>query len=85
VPETSWIAVRCFESRPDGRFRFAHSAPWHIRAGDEGIRPKRREIDWIIERVKAEIARSESLLPPAGRAEYQESLRAYEDIARRAR
>jgi peptidoglycan/xylan/chitin deacetylase (PgdA/CDA1 family) len=85
VNETSWIAVRCFEARPNGRFRFAHTAPWHIQHNEELIRPKRQETDWLIGRVKGEIARSEALLPPAGRAEYQESLRAYEEIAKRAR
>ena len=27
---TSWVAVRCFEDRPDGRVRFAHSGPFHV-------------------------------------------------------
>lgn len=85
VDETSWIAVRCFENRPNGRFRFAHTAPWHVQNGNELVRPKRHEIDWLIDRVKTEIARSEALLPPVGREEYQQALQAYEEIARRAR
>ncbi len=85
VGATSWIALRCFESRPNGRFRFAHTAPWHIQLSGEVISPKRAEIDWLIARVKAEIARSEPLLSPEGRAEYQQALRAYEVIAQRVR
>src|SRR5262249_47317109 len=27
---SSWVAVRCFEDRPDGRVRFAHSGPFHV-------------------------------------------------------
>ena len=27
---SSWIAVRVFEDRPDGRIRFAHSSPVHV-------------------------------------------------------
>ena len=79
--ETSWIALRCFESRPNGRFRFAHTAPWHIQHGAEVISPKRAEIDWLVARVTAEIERGERLLSPAGRAEYRQALEAYEAIA----
>ena len=85
VGETSWIAVRCFESRPAGRFRFAHTAPWHIRFDDQPLRPRQQEIDWLISRVENELQRSRELLPPAGVAEYERSLAAYREIARRAR
>ena len=26
----SWVAVRCFEDRPDRRVRFAHTGPWYV-------------------------------------------------------
>ena len=85
VNETSWLAVRCFETRPEGRQRFAHTAAWHIAYGKESIRPRRQEIDWLIARVRAEIERSKDLVPPAGLEEYRQALAVYEEIGKRAK
>ncbi len=82
---TSWVAWRCFEKRPNGRFRFAHTAPWHFEIAGEPIRPRRAQIDWLVERVKDEIARSKTVTPQSLMDEYQRSLEAYEQIAKRAR
>ena len=48
IAETSWIAVRSIQPMPDGRKRFAHTAPWHIKVNGEPIRPRREEIDFLI-------------------------------------
>jgi peptidoglycan/xylan/chitin deacetylase (PgdA/CDA1 family) len=81
----SWIAWRCFEQRPKGRFRFAHTAPWHFEIAGQPLRPRRAEIDWLVERVKEEIARSKSVAPQSLIDDYQRSLEAYEQIAKQAR
>lgn len=85
VPGSGWIAVRCFEEMPAKRVRFAHSSPVHIEVADRPIAPRRAEIDYIIRRVKEEIARNRSVLTPDAIAEFEKSLKTYETIAQRAR
>jgi len=82
---TSWVAARCWEERAGGRVRFAHTAPVFFDVKDDPPRPRRAEIEFLIERVRSEIARSGPLLPPEALAEYQEALGVYEQLARRAR
>ncbi len=37
IDGSSWVAVRCFEDRQDGRVRFAHSGPFRM------LRPSTRK------------------------------------------
>jgi peptidoglycan/xylan/chitin deacetylase (PgdA/CDA1 family) len=85
VEESSWIVLRCFETRPGGRFRFAHTAPWRVEMEGRPLRARRLEADWLVQRVKEEIERSRSLLPAAALEEYQQALQIYERIAQNAR
>jgi len=85
IDESSWIAVRCFEDRPDKRVRFAHSAPFHIDVPGKPLRPRRVEIEYLIKRIETELARNAEVLPPAALEEYQRALRIYQEIARNAR
>lgn len=84
IEGTSWVVVRCFEARGDGRVRFAHSAPFHIAVPGKPLRPRKEEVAFLIKRVKDEIARSEGVLPPVAMAEYREALQTYEAIAKTA-
>jgi hypothetical protein len=85
IEGSSWIAVRCYEDRPDGRVRFAHSSSVHIDLEEKPLRPRRAEVAFLIERVEKEIARSADLLPPEAIAEYRDALRIYKEIAETAR
>ena len=82
---SSWIAVRCWESRGGGRIRFAHTAPWFFDVPGAPLRPRREEIDFLIRSVRQEIGRTSGVLPAEAMAEYQKALAIYEDIAREAR
>ena len=82
---SSWIAWRCFETRPAGRFRFAHTAPWYLNVPDQALRPRRVEVEWLITRVKDEIARSRDIVPRDFLAEYERALKFYESLAASAR
>lgn len=84
IQGTSWLAVRCWEERPGGRMRFAHTAPVWFDAPDAPLRPRKREVEWLLQRTRDEITRSEALLPPEALAEYREALAAYEALARDA-
>jgi len=77
IEGTSWVAVRCFEDRPDGRVRFAHSAPFHVEVPGKPLRPRRVEVDYLIKRVEDQIARSKDILPEAALDEYREALKFY--------
>lgn len=82
---SSWLAVRCFEKRDDGKSRFAHTGPFHMEVAGQPLRPRRVEIDYLIRRVQEQLARSQDVLPARAVAEYREALRIYEKIAERAR
>jgi peptidoglycan/xylan/chitin deacetylase (PgdA/CDA1 family) len=82
--DSSWVAWRCFEKRPGDRFRFAHSAPWHFEVPGKPLRPRRVEAEWLVARVKEEMARSRSVAPESLMADYQRALEIYEQIAKNA-
>lgn len=85
TPETSsWVAWRCFEKRPNDRFRFAHTAPWHFEIPGRPLRPRRAETDWLVANVKAEIARSQGVAPETLLNDYRRALEIYEQLAQRA-
>jgi hypothetical protein len=80
VDSSSWVAVRCFEDRPQGRVRFAHSSPVHMEVAGKPLRPRRVEVEFLSKRVEDQIARSGPWLPAAALAEYQEALRFYQGL-----
>jgi hypothetical protein len=90
IEHSSWIALRCFERRErDGegagdRTFYAHTAPVHIEI-DGPVRPRRREINYLLERMDQEIARNRGVLADAEVAEYEQALAIYREIAKRAR
>ena len=79
------LAWRCIESRPGSRIRFAHTGPWHITQPNAPLRPRRAEAEWLVQRVKEEIQRSESIAPPSLIEDYRRSLARYEELLRQAR
>jgi len=85
VHATTWIAVRCFERLDDGRVRFAHSSPFHVVVKDHPLRPRKVEVEYLIERVEEELERSKGLLPEAAIKEYQEALEVYQKLRETAR
>jgi hypothetical protein len=59
---TSWVAWRCFEHRPAGRFRFARSPPSHFSVSGQPLLPQRSEAEWLVSRVKEEIPRNPGIV-----------------------
>jgi hypothetical protein len=84
VEGSSWLVVRCYESLPKNRVRFAHTAPFHVEVPGKPLRPRPAEIDFLIRRVEEQITRSKDVLPPAALDEYREALRAYQDVKKAA-
>lgn len=85
IDGSSWVAVRCFEDRPDRRVRFAHSAPFHIDVAERPLRPRRAEVDFLIRRVEEQLERNTGVLSEPALEEYREALRAYRKVAELAR
>lgn len=82
---SSWLALRCFESRARDRFRFAHTAPWFAPVSGQPLRPKKQEVEWFIHSVRKELERSAPVLPPEAVQEYRQALSAYEALLPQAR
>ena len=85
LAESSWVAVRSCEVEPDGRTRFAHTAPFHVEMAGALVRPRRREVEYLVGLIRAELARNTGVLPPPALDEYRQALRIYQEIAGRAR
>ncbi len=85
IDHSSWIAVRVFEDRPDGRVRFAHSSPVHIEVPGEPLRPRRAQVDYLVRRMQEEIERNRDVLPEDALQEYREALSVYERLREMAR
>src|SRR5262249_18276895 len=85
VDGSSWLAVRCYERRPDGRVRFAHTAPWHVEVAGKPLRPRKAEVEYLVKRVEEQLRRSVGVLPEAALAEYREGLRGYKELVKTAR
>lgn len=82
---SGWVAVRCWEARPGGRWRFAHTAPWFFDVADAPLQPRRQEVDFLIQRVREELERSRAVLPAEALDEYRQALAAYEKLRAKAR
>jgi len=82
---SSWVAIRCFEDRPDHRVRFAHSGPFYVDVAGRPLRPRKGEVEYLIRRVDTQIQRSAGVIPEPALEEYRSALRAYRTIAETAR
>jgi hypothetical protein len=82
---SGWIAVRVLEDRSDRRIRFAHSSPVHIDVPGQPLRPRRQEAEFLVRRMKEELARNRDVLLPESLQEYRQALAVYEEIAGKAR
>jgi hypothetical protein len=84
LDHSSWVIVRCFEKQPDGRIRFAHSAPVHCEI-DGPVKPKRLEVKYFIDRMKQELVRNRGVLTAEELAEYEKALSIYQKLATQTR
>lgn len=80
---SGWLAIRCFEDAPGGRVRFAHTAPWRVEVASKPLRPSRAEAEFLVARMRDEIARGRETLPPEAMAEYERALAEYRALTTR--
>lgn len=84
LPGSSWMAIRCFESQPDRRIRFAHTAPVFVSRKGTPLTPYRDEVEHFIERIEREISRNRGVISSDALDEYQEALTIYRDLKQRS-
>ena len=80
IERTSWIALRCFEDRPDERPRFAHTAPFHFEVADRPLIPLKQEVEYLIQRVEAEMQRHQGVLSQEAFSDFENALQAYKKL-----
>ena len=78
---SGWIAVRCFEERPGGRLRFAHTGQWTVEIPGKPLLPAPEEKEYLIRRVQGEISRSKSIVSNEAMTEYNAALEHYRNLA----
>ena len=77
IKESSWLAIRSIEPQPDGRRRFAHTAPWYFSVAGKPLAPRREQVEYFISLMDDEISRNREILKPAALAEFEQALRVY--------
>jgi hypothetical protein len=82
VDGSAWLVVRSIENQPDGRKRFAHTAPWHVVAPGKPLRPRRDQVEYFVGLMETEIVRNRPVLKPEALAEFQQALETYRRLAR---
>ena len=81
LPGSSWVAIRGFAKRSaSGDVCFAHTAPVYFDVAGRPLYPTRRQRDYLVMRVRDEIARSRGMLHPVAIREFEEALKTYESI-----
>lgn len=80
IDSSSWLAMRCVQRMPDGRVRFAHTAPWHVEVKGSKLQPRAEEVEYLVSRVKRELERNRDVLSEASLAEFQRALATYERL-----
>ena len=81
VPDDSFVNGE--RPRASTRVRYAHTAPVYFEI-DGPIKPRKREVNYFIQRMEQEIARNTGVLADDEVAEYRKALEIYQKIAERA-
>jgi hypothetical protein len=83
--DSAWVAIRCFQPRDDGRYFYAHTGPVHYASAAAPLRPKVREVRYLLKRVQEEITRNTGVLTEDELAEFKQAERIYKALLERAR
>ncbi len=86
---SGWVAVRCYQQpeqgAPQGKVVFAHTNPVFVDIVSKPLRPRRRDVEYFIQRMEAEIARNTDVLSDEAVAEFRQAKAMYETILEQAR
>ena len=85
VEGTGWVAVRCFEDLPRDKVSFAHTNPVYIDVPNAPLRPRKKRVQFFVQRMEEEIQRNTGILPEDAVDEFRYAKKVYEDILATAR
>lgn len=68
-----------FAKTPDGRPRFAHTAPIYVEVEGKPVTPRLLEADYLLKRVEAEIERNEKTISKEALAEFEKAAEFYRE------
>ncbi|MEY3172414.1 MAG: hypothetical protein RLZZ436_327 [Planctomycetota bacterium] len=74
---SGWLAVRCFEQLSGGKVSFAHSNPIFLDNPQKPVLPKRREVEYLVQRMDAELQRNASVLSAEALEEFRRAREIY--------
>jgi len=74
------VALRAIRQSESGRVQFAHTAPWFVDIRGTQLLPKRVQIDFLIQRMKDELARNQEVLEDDSLDEFRQALEVYETL-----
>lgn len=82
---SGWLAVRCFEQTPDDKVCFAHTNPVFIDVPNQPVRPRKDRVQFLVDRMDAEIRRNDGILDDTALAEFRQARQIYADLLQQAR
>lgn len=89
LPSSGWLALRCFEQSPadapPGKVVFAHTNPVFVDIDEAPLAPRRRDVEYFIQRIDSELERNAGILSDEALAEFAEARQIYQRILQRAR
>lgn len=80
LERTSWVAVRVWQKSPEGKWRFAHSAPIWFDMPGKPIVPSDEQIQYLIRRMEQERQRSQMVISDAASREYDDAIEQYRQL-----
>lgn len=84
LQNSGWVAVRCFEDLPAEKVSFAHTNPVFMDVIGHPQKPRRRDVEFFVQRMNEEIARNKGVLQDEALSEYHKAKAIYEEILSRA-
>ncbi|NNE91708.1 MAG: carboxypeptidase regulatory-like domain-containing protein [Verrucomicrobiales bacterium] len=81
----SWVALRVYCRTPEGRIRFAHTAPVWVEVEDgKPLLPSLLQAKYLQDRMAGEIQRNKDVLPEEAIAEFEKAFDFYRDLVEKA-
>lgn len=80
VDASGWLAVRVYEKHPEGRPRFAHTAPFYFTKAGSPLLPTLPQIRYLVRRCREEVERNRGVVSAESFEEYQTALAYYQAI-----
>ncbi|MFO0885848.1 MAG: hypothetical protein U0894_16965 [Pirellulales bacterium] len=80
VDASGWLAIRTYEKHPEGRPRFAHTAPFYFTKEGSRLLPTLPQVKYLVRRCREEVERNRGVVPAESFEEYQAALAYYQAI-----